>query len=1646
MMQAPGTLTNPQKGVAQSMEDKKTEKIKEIKLMISQIASSPAIDPETEIDLRRGLRELLFQEFERTLLTKYLNEAIEETAKILEIVPSNDPLRPAELDRLGFIKTSRFQINKSRQDIDHAIILSREALSLIDEGDPQWFNFTNNLSFNISARYKQFGEIEDLDEALLIGKQILQKAPQGHPFHLTALSNLGARLILRFQKQQNLSDCEEAMSINNILLKEASPGSVHYLQAQQNLAAIFTQKYDTGGKFWQNLDEAIRLQRLVVTSLPYNQEYRPQILHSLGMLLYRRYTGTKKIADLKESLKYSQEAIAAVPVMQTFESRRGDYILKHLQKLKELAQVTTELSTVEDAVTDVEDLLASQPETYREELMNTYYYGCLLSRRYELSSRPYDFSMLVMCAIGFASRTPCISEGEDKGKPYDVSTLLTLNYHSMNLMAKPQDDYIVAQMATSIHREYCKLRTSKDYMMALISLERDVVLNVEIVSFVGGGRSREDMEDDISKGEELARSLGAKTVQLRIKLLDLMLSTGPSGSQGRQNTPPEAKQNNGKQTRAHKTDQLPSLTDLTKLLNSFNLSGKPNSDTEILPEKNARKVVDISGAVYREIHQQRGAKAIEYHQEAITGLKKLSQYLDENDTTLSEVLDHLSAVLLNSYQITLTVDTLKEATTTIMRSISLVPQKELETPRTSVLCNLAGCLRSCYLETRDEDMLDDSYLVASAAVDATPLPKEMPTKPGANRYYVAARLHLANTLKSKYQMRGGFNDLEAAIQCVQEAMEIHAKAFFGDVTAAASCINQFALMMRLRYIETGEINDLEVGIQRIESFLKESPQDALREDPSTRLALISNLGLLFQQKCERTDKLDDIETAIAYCRQALKIAGDEAPVSSGIMQNLSSNYHHRFCKTKEREDLELAVKYTQKSVQLNAEFNQIKPVAFIDGGITMKASYGVTQKMEDLQQATEWLERGVSMLLPTDVTLPYALYELCQALELQNEAAPSDEIADRCLESYRKVVDSPLRTRAWVRLSAFQALFRLLAQRSRWAEALETIEKLIAQMSVICPRWLPAGDRQYLMTFFHGVAENAAAIALQEASPNRAYNALRLLESSRGVILASTLDYRSEAKHLEAVSIDLLREWNELCNELGNSEEEIKQSQPSRQQEVSKLLYETLALIRQIPGFSNFSPPISLGSMVAHDLKAASPQLFELYTTIQRAYEAFSMTREGGRQTKRQRELTSQMDELLVRIRQLPGLEGFLLPLNEEAMINLANEGPIIVVNYSGTVNRGDAIIIQSSGIEVLPLPELSYFEIQYWMNKQKELIRGWTPRNISGKHKEMRELLLWLWESTVKPILDHLGMSSAVPLGERKRRVHWIGIGILGMVPFHAAGDHSPESTENAISRVISSYTPTLRTLSFAQDGLASKDRLNARLHRQVLVVSVPDAPGVHRLQAADAEADSVALMAAPHAAVTRLRGPDSNTVAQELPLANIAHFACHAMLDPVDVSDSHLVLMPEPEPALKKSSNFSPSEVVEDASSRADIPKPGKLTVRGISAKRAPAAELAFLSACSVAGNSAPHLTDEVIHIASAFQLAGFKHVVGTLWKSRDDCCSEVAYEFYRELFGSTYNQESGAEKLEVAEALDVAVCKLRENGPEKVLAWAPFIHIGA
>jgi CHAT domain-containing protein len=250
-----------------------------------------------------------------------------------------------------------------------------------------------------------------------------------------------------------------------------------------------------------------------------------------------------------------------------------------------------------------------------------------------------------------------------------------------------------------------------------------------------------------------------------------------------------------------------------------------------------------------------------------------------------------------------------------------------------------------------------------------------------------------------------------------------------------------------------------------------------------------------------------------------------------------------------------------------------------------------------------------------------------------------------------------------------------------------------------------------------------------------------------------------------------------------------------------------------------------------------------------------------------------------------------------------------------------------------------------------------------------------------------------------------------MSFLPLHAAGRHDTRfdaTPQTVIDRVISSYTPTIRALTYTRRLRTVSTNGESGHPGQLVVVAMPHTPAADALPGA---ADEVALLRRlfPQAAI--LEGPRAtyDNVRDALLCHTWAHFACHAGSDLNNPSASYLLLHDH----LSR-----PLIVVDVSRLRLD-------------------AELAFLSACSTARTGGT-LLDEAIHLASAFQLAGYRHVIATLWPIGDRPAVRVATSVYTAL---AVNQSADA----TAGALHHAVRQLRAILPDRPSVWAAHIHNG-
>jgi len=257
----------------------------------------------------------------------------------------------------------------------------------------------------------------------------------------------------------------------------------------------------------------------------------------------------------------------------------------------------------------------------------------------------------------------------------------------------------------------------------------------------------------------------------------------------------------------------------------------------------------------------------------------------------------------------------------------------------------------------------------------------------------------------------------------------------------------------------------------------------------------------------------------------------------------------------------------------------------------------------------------------------------------------------------------------------------------------------------------------------------------------------------------------------------------------------------------------------------------------------------------------------------------------------------------------------------------------------------------------------------------------------------------------------------LLSFLPLHAAGHHQTRDDVNPATvadRVVSSYTPTIRALAHARrarPAATANGPDRAAAVNQLVVIAMPQTPGASDLPSAAAEAGLLQQRFPGQTSTLTGAQATRDAVLAALPQAAWAHFACHGHCDPVSPSASHLLLHDHQQHPL---------------------------TVTDVTRLRQEHAALAFLSACSTA-RPGDRLADEAIHLASAFQLAGYRHVIGTLWPISDFHAVRLADDLYAEL-------ASAGSTATAASALHKVTRRLRNRRFQLPSIWASHVHVGA
>ena len=900
------------------------------------------------------------------------------------------------------------------------------------------------------------------------------------------------------------------------------------------------------------------------------------------------------------------------------------------------------------------------------------------------------------------------------------------------------------------------------------------------------------------------------------------------------------------------------------------------------------------------------------------------------------------------------------------------------------LSSLAIYHNKRYEESEDIADIEKAITYGRQAIEITP------TDDVLNQARRFSSLALYSTARFKFA--GDMNDLQLAVIFSRKGLAL----LPSDYTERPTIMNNLAYCLRARYQRLGSIEDLEEAIKKCQEAVDLShssqPDDLQRFQSNLsldlharfirfgaeidlehairllrsaisvgpkQLALLNSLLYFLNTRWERHRRLEDLEEGIRIGHQAWRLSPPESEKRLTIMGNLAACYRHRYESLLNLEDLEEAIRICRELMATPCHNPDHWHALDVLSSCHM-LRYQKLRHGEDLDAAISMRKKALN-LIPGDLPQRATSLWLMIVMRLaQFRLDGNQEHINQAIREGKEAVDMP-NAAISARIFAGYLAGGLAMHGKRWTEGSHLLSQAVHMMPKLTARTLTRDDQQFVMTNLIDIVSLAVSAALHAQMSNE--ECLELLEAGRGVIGSLTINSRNDVSDLDYTDRDVRLEYERL-------RERVNVIPPS-----TRYGLETLQHKDDVS--SSFRPVKTNSGFTLEDA-------------------------------------VRDLEKLEDRIRKMPGLSRFQLSPAVADLMELATEGPI--VSFNTTFFRSDVFIVTRREVRVLKLPSVSHDEVK--RNAVKILgegkITAGTVRTRASRNKQLRAILLWMWNVAVGPVLKELGFLDTT-LPEALPRIWWLTSGFLGSLPLHAAGYYEQGSTRNALHYIISSYIPSFKALAYARE---RRLKAVAKAEQRGLIITMPKTANMKDLDVQE-EARNVQETLGQLTVSTPvvLDTPTSQEVLKELQASTIVHFACHGASDPSNPSNGGLFL------------------------------RSSSLTIRDLGPISLPRAQIAYLSACSTAENAALHLLEEGIQVATGFQLMGFPHVVGTLWEASNRAAVQVARGFYQNLAFQMSEDDSLVEHEVVASALHFAVKALMQReGFEDAIAWAPFIHIGA
>jgi len=958
-----------------------------------------------------------------------------------------------------------------------------------------------------------------------------------------------------------------------------------------------------------------------------------------------------------------------------------------------------------------------------------------------------------------------------------------------------------------------------------------------------------------------------------------------------------------------------------------------------------------------------------------------------------QALNNLAVDLFTRYQQLEGMKDLDEAIVLNREALNLCPQGHPE--RVMSLNNLAIGLFTRYNQFGELEGLDEAIALGREALDLCPQGRP-------NRS--TSLISLALGLSSRYKQLGGMGDLGEAIVLDREALELCPRGHPERVM----CLNNLAVRLSTRYNQLGNMEDLSEAIDLDRQALHLRPQG--HPDRPTSL---NNLAIHLSTRYYRLGRMEDLDEAIVLDREALGLRPQGRQDRSLSLNNLAVCLSTRYKQLGGMEDLNEAIVLGREAFDLYRPGHPNRSTSLNNLAVHLSTRYDQLRRMEDLDEAIvlgrEALDlrpqghpdRSMSLSnLAVDLSTRYKqlgeMEDLDKAIVLDQEALNLRPQGHPNRSTSLNNLSLRLSAR-YKQLGAIRDLDRAIVLGREALELRSQGHSLRANSLNNLARYLhdrfthskQMKDKDEVFSLYTQLACVPQIVSSADLCAARAWIRVAQHFQHPTILLAYETSLRLLTEHL--TTLPSLPQHLSILKNLTSSlavdafSACLHERAPTR----------ALELLEQ--GRGVFWTQLTRLHSPLDDLLVSSPvgkMLADDFTRVALLIRS-ALNSPAPDQHERLCHLNLDMHRIVTNVRGLPGLSRFLLPSLFPDLQRAASCGPVIIVNASEYSCDALVVLLDRDPVHI-PL----HITREVVRDMSTELCKLTERAKRVDVTRELAAFLRRLWDQIVSPIVDFLQTTHP-----SQSRIWWCPTAEFSVLPLHAAGPYR-KGQQNLPDIYISSYTPTLAALVRARQRNPSS---SVTQQKRFVAIGQAKADGESELLSVSVELDNIGRLVDGLATFTRIDGEEScvSRVAEELGKNDWVHIACHGIPKPKEPFESAFAL---------RDGHFTIQHIIG-----CDLKNP----------------EFAYLSAChtTVGDEESP---DEVIHLASAMQFAGFRSVIGTMWGVDDGETHKITSTFYKYMV-----DESGRlDHTRAAFALNKTMKSVNVPFDQQIL----YVHLGA